>query len=153
MKKTEFTTFEVMKILNITRSRLREWLDIDMIKASIQESTGKGVSNLFSIWDLYGLHILNKYKGNFLSTLGGVQVFLKWQEITRRKSLEDKKNIDYFVFTRTEKEMFPGASYCDDKMFLLSKEEFEKIKDTMESDFIIVFNMNKVFNFVDSRIN
>lgn len=150
--KNEFTTFETMKILNITRSRLREWLDIDMIKASIQESTGKGVSNLFSRWDLYGLHILNTYKNSFLSTIGGIHIFLKWQEATRGKSLDDKKNIDYFVFARTRKELMPGAVYGDDTMHLLSKGEFERIKEDMENDFILIINMKTVFDFVDSRI-
>ena len=50
--KLEFSTLDVCRIFNIPLRRLREWLERDYIKPSIEKARGRGTKTLFSHEDL-----------------------------------------------------------------------------------------------------
>ena len=54
--RNEFSTLDVVRILGITRGRIREWIDEGYIYPSIQESRGQGLKNVFSRWDFMELN-------------------------------------------------------------------------------------------------
>ena len=53
MDEEEFTTFQVAKILGVSRSSVQQWLDSGFIEPSILAAEGRGTKNLFSREDLY----------------------------------------------------------------------------------------------------
>jgi hypothetical protein len=55
----EFSTFEVMKILNIKRERLREWMNNDFISPT-QPAFGVGTKALFNLLDVYKVGVFKK---------------------------------------------------------------------------------------------
>jgi DNA-binding transcriptional MerR regulator len=57
MESEEFTTFQVSRILGVSRSSLQQWLDFGFIEPSKQVSEGKGSKNLFSREDLYRIEM------------------------------------------------------------------------------------------------
>lgn len=52
----EFTSFEVMKVLNISRERLREWVNRGFISPTIS-AEGQGTKAVFTLHDLYKIAI------------------------------------------------------------------------------------------------
>jgi DNA-binding transcriptional MerR regulator len=53
----EFTTFQVSRILGVTRSSLQQWIDFKFIEPSISVAEGRGTKNLFSREDLYRIEM------------------------------------------------------------------------------------------------
>ena len=50
--KSEFTTFDIIKALNIKRGRLRQWQNLGFVKPSIKKPEGQGTKALFSYEDV-----------------------------------------------------------------------------------------------------
>ena len=55
----EFSTFEVMKILDIKRERLREWM-IKKFISPTQSASGVGTKAIFSLLDVYRIGVFKK---------------------------------------------------------------------------------------------
>jgi hypothetical protein len=58
--KTSFTTFDIVKVLNISRNLLAQWLLRGYIEPSIQRAQGVGTKNLFSRGDLYNIRLFHQ---------------------------------------------------------------------------------------------
>jgi DNA-binding transcriptional MerR regulator len=52
-----YTTFEIVKNLEVRQERLREWIDRGFITPSVQKAQGRGSKNLFSKNDLYKIRL------------------------------------------------------------------------------------------------
>ena len=52
-----YTTFQIIKALNIPRERLKDWMEKGFVKPSLQQARGKGTKALFSLLDVYSLAI------------------------------------------------------------------------------------------------
>ena len=50
-----YTTFQIIKTLEIPRERLKDWMEKGFVKPSIQQARGKGTKALFSLLDVYSL--------------------------------------------------------------------------------------------------
>ena len=50
-----YTTFQIIKALNIPRERLKDWMEKGFVKPSLQQARGKGTKSLFSLLDVYAL--------------------------------------------------------------------------------------------------
>lgn len=48
-----YTTFDIIKKLNIPRGNLQQYIDRGIIEPSVEKASGKGTKNLFSKNDLY----------------------------------------------------------------------------------------------------
>ena len=59
-KAKTFTTAELSKITGIKLSRLNTWLNLNLIRPSIQTATGYGSKNVFSELDLYRVILMKK---------------------------------------------------------------------------------------------
>lgn len=57
--KHEFSTFDVMKVLDIKRERLREWMNQRFITATAP-AEGVGTKAIFSILDIYKIAVFKK---------------------------------------------------------------------------------------------
>ena len=56
---TVFSTLYVVKILGISRGRIREWTDKGFIEPS-KPSSGQGKRNEFTRWELYGIEVFRR---------------------------------------------------------------------------------------------
>lgn len=63
----QFSTLDIVRILNIPRERLREWLTRGFIRPSIQQARGQGTKALFSREDLYLVGMFRDLIGSGLS--------------------------------------------------------------------------------------
>ena len=59
MSQKTFTTTEVRKVLDLNRNTFQVWVDQRFIKPDIQKSTRQGESNIFSLDNLYQIHLFN----------------------------------------------------------------------------------------------
>jgi len=59
METESYSSFDVARILNIKRGRLREWLSEGFIEPSIEIAEGQGTRNRFSKEDIYGIKLFN----------------------------------------------------------------------------------------------
>lgn len=50
-----YTTFQIIKALNIPRERLKGWMEKGFVKPSLRQAQGKGTKALFSLLDVYSL--------------------------------------------------------------------------------------------------
>jgi DNA-binding transcriptional MerR regulator len=56
----EFKVSDVQRILGIKRTRIKQWIQLDLFKPSLKEGEGRGRHNLYSLNDLYGLAIIDR---------------------------------------------------------------------------------------------
>lgn len=106
----DFTTFDIIKLLDIPRERLQDWMNRGFIKPSIQTAQGKGTKNIFSRYNVYGIELFKRLldfgvnrevASKFVKHLIG----FKFEPISgksggpfilmRRKDLEDKDGFQY----------------------------------------------------------
>ena len=151
MMKMDFTTFEVMEILGISRGKLREWMNSLMIKPSIEEATGRGTASIFSRWDVYGLAIMNRHLGSPWSTLTGFSFFQQWQDETRDLSLEERHNIHYIKFSCVSKEFMPGALHESYYVDYFSTVDEKVIADIDKYSYSILIGVSDIIKTIDSR--
>jgi DNA-binding transcriptional MerR regulator len=57
----KFTTFDIVKKLGVHRSSLKQWMERDLIRPSIQKADGQGTKNLFSLEDLYRIGVFRAF--------------------------------------------------------------------------------------------
>ena len=50
-----YSTFQIIRALNIPRERLKDWMEKGFLKPSLQQARGKGTKALFSLLDVYSL--------------------------------------------------------------------------------------------------
>ncbi len=63
----QYSTLDIVRILDIPRERLREWLNRGFIRPSIQEAKGPGTKALFSHEDLHRILLFKQLLENGLS--------------------------------------------------------------------------------------
>ena len=73
---SEHTTFDIVKILDIPRERLQDWINRGFIYPSRHKAEGKGTKNVFSQWDVYGIALFQKLLWLGLSR-GSASIFYK----------------------------------------------------------------------------
>ncbi len=73
-----YSTYDVSRILGIPRERLKDWINHDYIYPSIHKAKGKGTSNAFSQWDLYGIALFEKLLWLGLSRESACKFYYSW---------------------------------------------------------------------------
>jgi DNA-binding transcriptional MerR regulator len=80
MKKKKFSTFDIVKLLQISRSNLQQWIDRGFVLPSLEKAEGKGTRNKFSREDLYRIRLFQK---------------LHEAGLSQREASENAKDIDF----------------------------------------------------------
>ncbi len=95
MKKTDFSTFDIEKGLEIERGRLREWVDRKFVAPSIP-ANGQGTRASFSLFDVYGVALFRTLVDEGLNR----EAAATWvrQFIAREKTEPDRQKTAYIVF-------------------------------------------------------
>lgn len=155
---SEFSTGDVVKILEIPRERFREWIVKKFIKPSIQAPDGYKSRAIFSLVDVYGAgifkHLLSKGLNRERSALY-VKGFVKYGEL---------KEANYILFRMCENQIDisafgEGVWYIDLKTGNLKNENADMVnkyhtkklpQKPWESIFIINFQLIK--NKIDDAV-
>ena len=58
--KMEFTTFDIVKLFNIPRSNVQQYIDRGLLTPSFERTQGRGSKNRFSFNDLYRFNLFQK---------------------------------------------------------------------------------------------
>jgi hypothetical protein len=89
-----YTTFQIIKALNIPRERLKDWMEKGFVKPSLQQARGKGTKALFSLLDVYSLalfkHLIEECH---FSRDAGSQFSSLWLEYIYNFPYEEGKEI------------------------------------------------------------
>jgi DNA-binding transcriptional MerR regulator len=59
----EFTTFDIEKKLGIKLPSIKQWLERNLIRPSVQTAEGVGTKNLFNVDDLYRIRLFQALSG------------------------------------------------------------------------------------------
>ena len=141
--KTEFSTLDIVKLLNIPRERLREWIDRRYIRPSIKEAEGHGRKALFSLADLYRIEIFNRLTNVGLHRVVGLALtnFLK-EEILLRD------DIYHYVFARPKNKE-------RGKVFEIMYSDSPKSsrKELAGDDLHIIISIKRVREMVNAAVN
>ncbi|MFC1512106.1 MerR family transcriptional regulator [Candidatus Latescibacterota bacterium] len=145
--KNEFSTLDVIKILGITRNRIREWLREGYVWPSISESSGQGVKNVFSRWDLYAIELFKRLISTGMNRWEAHRFLHGWDMKTRKLTLEDRNEIKKYVVIIFEKK----DQICLHPEFINTGKIDEIFNNFPTWDTMIVFNMGKIIDYVDSK--
>ena len=88
--KEEFSTFDIIRILDILRERLQVWMNRGFISPSIQVAKGKGSKNIFSRWDLYGIALFYKVTQSGVNRKEARNIFNLWYRSTKTVPIEER---------------------------------------------------------------
>lgn len=150
-----YSTFDVMRILEIDRECLREWVKRGYIVPSIQQSSGRGTKALFSRTDLFRIAIFQKAVQSGLSR-GLAYLFVKWfKDQSIRDAERNPETTRYIIFRSSDKDergldvSREGIRYVgrpedkDINIFdILEKEDFDEAH---------VINIARIFKKVRAR--
>jgi len=141
MSDAEFTTFDIVKLFNIKRERLREWMNSGFIKPS-QAADGPGTKAKFSIVDILKLAVFIKFIDAGMNRRKA-SIF-----INANPSLNDRKDIEslqYIILLQGDKKnewisyFEPGPWDIDKDLSLNGWNtglilNFKKIKDEIQKE-------------------
>lgn len=141
--KTEFSTLDIVKLLNIPRERLREWIDRHYVRPSIKEAEGHGRKALFSLADLYRIEIFNRLTNVGLHRVVGVALtnYLEEEVLLR-------DDIYHYSFSRAKrKEKGRGFGVVGEVSGQYSS------KELAEDDLHIIISLKRVREMVNAAVN
>jgi hypothetical protein len=147
----EFSTGDVVKILDIPRERFREWIVRKFIKPSIQAPDGYKSRAIFSLVDVYGAgifkHLLSKGFNRDRSAKY-VEGFVKYEELKEANYIlfrQCKNQIDITAFGEGEWSIdLKTGNLKNEHATIVNKYHTKKLSQkTWESIFIINFQLIK----------
>ncbi|MCX5804183.1 MAG: hypothetical protein NTU69_11750 [Proteobacteria bacterium] len=145
IKRTEFTTYDIQKALNLPRERFRDWINRGFVAPSVA-AEGSGTKAIFTIQDVYGVALFRDliehgYSRDVASDY--VKAFMK--QLKKEKDNPDYEKTAYIlyrVFVREGKEvdeallLRPGAWKIDLESgnidWALTNPKFKKIFDSID---------------------
>ena len=130
-----FSTFDVLKILNIKRGRLVQWMKASYIPEGTQVAWGEGAKTVFGIDDLYSINcfklLVNMGLNRRLSSECANRI--DWSDVRFLK-------IKYLIIIKDEEE---------NRMVLIEKEK--SLKQLADCESAIFLNLSKVIKNIDLR--
>ena len=155
MNKNQFTTWDVIKFLEINRERLREWLQRGYIAPSIQKAQGVGTKNIFSRWDMYMIALFDRLVSNGFSRelaertvkfMLGEKALQVYKE--KGADLADLGASRFIIFRRSYS--YPDKEPTVTPVVLLGKPTNLRLDSGFDDMFIV--NFERIRKFVDKRI-
>ncbi|MFC1607144.1 MerR family transcriptional regulator [Candidatus Latescibacterota bacterium] len=174
-----YSTLDVVKILGISRGRIREWTDEGFITPSTP-SAGQGKRNGFSRWDLYGIELFRRIIEKGYSRKNATKYYVEWG---MHRKFASKENAKIFYFRQTAQIEGPEGFNPDGEEYgyrkapleisgILSSFNIEKITDKIENpktevekffntnaedewewEDIVIINTAKIIREVDKMID
>ena len=105
MKKENFTTWDVMRLLDLKRGRLREWIERGYVRPSVEQADGVGTKNVFSRLDVISIGAFDLLLGSGLNRHAAANVvkLLSDQvqaELKKRTGYDIEESASTLIVTR-----------------------------------------------------
>ena len=150
-----YTTFDVVKILDLKMERFQDWLKRGFIMPSIQYQFGRGKKKYFERWDIYLIrlfkHLLDsgisrKQAAAFVKVVGGFDPKKSTSESKARKFIRKSGRKPstfpvYFVLTWDGENMSISPAYGSGDI------KISKTGDTF------VFNFRNIMHEIDGKLD
>ena len=148
--KKEFTTFDIAKLFDISRSNVQQYIDRGLLTPSLERTQGRGTKSLFSLNDLYRFRLFQKLYAVGLSQREAAEKsfsvdFRKtgekgnnWLRVVRDKS---KRKIIYCNEESIQAELF-GTDIFIAINILRIKEEIDVLVGVYSTDSGHLFHVN-----------
>lgn len=140
-----FTTFDVLKLLDLKRERLKHWIEEGYVRPYFQEETPNGSKSYFDVWHVYNIKLFMYLLEGGLSR----QEAAKWSQANSPERIKDYKGMrqykpDYLKFKRKDGKIIE-ATYAYDT---------NEIRVPLNEDFddIIIIDFRKIIDAVDKAV-
>lgn len=94
----QYSTLDICKAINITRERIRDWMNKGFIKPSIQEAKGQGTKALFSRNDIYLIILFFTLIRNGINRKKSSDIIQELGEDRKSKNFETLMKSDFLLF-------------------------------------------------------
>jgi hypothetical protein len=151
-----YTTFQIVKALNIPRERLKDWMEKGFVKPSLQQARGKGTKALFSLLDVYALALFKHLIEECHFTRDAASQFSSlWLEYIYNFPYEEGKEIpDRAISDLLSNELIYISNREADVINASDKENQEKTdkRKMMYSPFSFYGKSEDLFNSITSHL-
>jgi len=159
--KTEFTTFDVIKILKTDRERLRVWINEGFVVPSIQKATGPGTKHLFSREDVYRIEFFRKLCAAGISRSEAARMAndIKAGYLQKHSDIPIPTEPNYYVIYRKLKVDKKGEYIWETEQYFFGridetrKGEVFAMIEMFNYDFVYIINFAKIIKDVDASIS
>jgi hypothetical protein len=141
----EFSTFDVLKILDIKRERLREWVNQGFIKPTVS-AEGQGTKAVFKILDIYKIAVFKKLVEAGINRKKAADLINTNPIIN---SLEEVRNMN-FILVLDEENGGAWTSYFEPNLPAFKKEK--DISEDSNWNIGILINFKKLRAEIQSSI-
>lgn len=157
-----YTTFDVVKIIDVKMERLQDWLKRGYIQPTTQEKVGRGMKKYFDHLQLYAIQAFKYLVGNGITREEAAE-WIKDIHSDARQDLDaarlrpdqDKKNIEWLRKLPTYIIVYKGRSPFGegDGMEIIKDYNSEiKLNAFMQADAIHIINFTNIIKQVDARL-
>jgi len=169
-----YTTFDIVKIIDIKMQRLQDWIKRGFIKPSHEEQVGRGIKKYFDRTDLYIIQLFKHLVENgitreeALSWTSNVKEAIKMDQLSLKIQLENredssqrlidwtKKMPNFIAFFKGGSPIFEGVRDPDEytTTYVDKREECTlTFKTSSQMDTAHIINFSKIVKEVDCRLD
>lgn len=96
--RNQYSTLDICKALGITRERIRDWINREFVKPSIQEAKGQGTKALFSRNDVYLIMLFLTLIRNGINRKESSSIIQELGEDRKSNNFEILMESDFLLF-------------------------------------------------------
>ncbi|MBT4485358.1 MAG: hypothetical protein HOC71_16960 [Candidatus Latescibacteria bacterium] len=164
----DFSTFDIIRIFDIPRERLQDWINRGYIFPSLKTAEGKGTKNIFSHWDLYGIELFQRLIiSGHMREIASIY-YKSWVAMQSKSTIESFKKWKYLICLTSpikpseysaQNIKISNSGKCKVDKFSnlrvvmtnnINLEEF--IVDCHNWESINIINIEEIFNTVDKKV-
>jgi hypothetical protein len=128
---TEYTTFDVVKLLDIKRETLKDWIAKKYIKASRSTRDSRGKKSFFNDWDLHCIYFFKEIIKKGISRKLAAKIICSIRPFNPANTNAHIRNREYLVVTQTKdaelRAKFYSWNNCPNLREISSPDQFENI--------------------------
>ena len=157
-----YTTFDVVKILDLKMERLQDWLKRGYIQPTAQEQVGRGMKKYFDRLQLYVIQAFKNLVENGITREEAAGWVRDIHEDTRQdldaarqRPDQDKNNIDWLKKLPTYIVVYKGRSPFGEGDAMAITKGYDsniELNAFMQADAVHVMNFNNIKKQVDARL-
>lgn len=150
----EFLASDIDTILKLKRNRLQAWIEKKYIKPSIEEATGPGTRNKWSIYDLYTLSMFKKITEAGMSRQLVADILKEGGFDIENISPDMLKKLRHRIFFLDggKVKIAIVIGYEKGKPSKIDIDKLAKQLHVGDFDMAIVVNLQRIFNEVDIAV-
>jgi hypothetical protein len=139
----DFTTFDVCRILNLKRDRLKDWIERGFIVPAAQEDVARGKKSYFDKWGLYMIKLFHHVVTNGIAREQAAKWIKELTEYKDQQSELDPLDSNFLMIKRIQTEVVEQSITWGPSKVIDSSEDI---------DDAYIVNFKKIRQAVDSAL-